>query len=228
VVVAQLTSAHGSRGPSMPGAALAAPVRCPALPQAHRCRACSLPPPRRPLQPLSFGGRGSMSSSARGLQRQPSQYGSACAARAAPDGDGAGTAAVEEAAASGGISNGYGATVAAPIGERGADELPLAGGSVDIDASSICDQEECPFPSHHAFDAKQPQQRLRNQASFLSLKFAVYGHTRRGNMRRQVMRLLSTAGLNLVVLSRIALRTLHVPAAAAWWHRVRFFFTAHA
>lgn len=115
-----------------------------------------------------------MSSSARGLQCQPSQYGSACAARAAPDGDGAGAAAVEEAAASGGIGNGYGATVAAPIGGHGADERPLAGGSVDVDASSISEQDECPFPSHHAFDAKQPQQRLRNQASFLSLKFDVY------------------------------------------------------
>lgn len=44
-----------------------------------------------------------------------------------------------------------------------AAERQHPGGSVDIDASSICDQAQCPFPLHDAFSAERKEGRLRNQ-----------------------------------------------------------------
>lgn len=46
---------------------------------------------------------------------------------------------------------------------NGTWEQQHPGGSIDIDAACICDNEECPFPTHDAFSPQRKQDRLRNQ-----------------------------------------------------------------
>ena len=84
-------------------------------------------------------------------------YGANIHARAAANG---GAAAAEQSGDGSGGGNG------APRGLQHAAEAERQNpyGSVDIDSASICDNEECPFPTHHAFDAATaPKTRLRNQ-----------------------------------------------------------------
>lgn len=89
---------------------------------------------------------------------RPDQYGGACPARAAGDG----AEAKQDISSMGGYG---GATTAVSPERNDREERQLPFGSIDVDASDICSQEECPFPSHRAFDAEQLQRRLRNQAS---------------------------------------------------------------